>query len=846
MAVLDPVAPPWRPPSWTSRPAVSAAAAIRFEIGFVEATGLPFCSLIQPAPEWQHWDEQAEQLHGISRELLLRHGRPREWVAKRSTGDWPDRPSTATAGATITAGCPSSSRAPAACRASSWKTCGGCSARTRRAAGPPCRRRCANEARLRRHRASADAKVLQMTLMRIKHGADLATTTLGGRSRDEFGNCGELLVRLHDQGVDLHAARPLHAEADAGADVQLQRRRCGRAWTAHAPACPPRCARPRARDVVQEDRELVAAQARHQILRPQRMAQPARHRLEQRVAHRMAVLVVDLLEAVQVQAEKPARLSSSVSGSVLDAFSRRICSCFTLGHVARHAVGADDRPGVAVQRRVAQLDIAHLAAAVAVQRHRAAGAERIEVVVVAHLHHAGLARESAADQRPDDGVARLAQQLGGAAAQPGAVPMSKRCSKALLQNSTCSSLGADVAQHPGDRRQPAPCRRDARSRCSPPADRDRRRRAPPSGRASDRRARRRAGSPRGSAAARRRRRSAHAGARPAARPASGPGADARGVQIKHPPVRRGLRDVVRRQVDDGAQHARGLLLAAFSVMSTTVPACATTRPSMRIGRMRIATSISLPSRRVRRRTRSTDRGWPPGRPIASGPARDRRPPAAPSSPRPDGRARPPSSADRSRWRRPRGPSGRSGTGPSARRRRWPGAPPRAAGCGPACGRPGHQPDRDHAHQQRETDQRAPLRQVAGQDAVALEGYEQAQRVVLQRAVHDDALVPVDRAGLDQEAAAGGRIGRYRPRAGLRGQIAAHDAFYLRPARQRGAVLRCSRMAMPGRITRGRYRRSKASRSMKATAVSKSPVAALSRVATGSTRWAPDAAAPARR
>lgn len=52
------------------------------EIGFVEASGLPFCSLIEPAPDWSHWDEHAEALHGISRDLLRRHGRPREWVAR--------------------------------------------------------------------------------------------------------------------------------------------------------------------------------------------------------------------------------------------------------------------------------------------------------------------------------------------------------------------------------------------------------------------------------------------------------------------------------------------------------------------------------------------------------------------------------------------------------------------------------------------------------------------------------------------------------------------------------------------------------------------------------------------
>ncbi|RQO55531.1 hypothetical protein DBR47_19940 [Paucibacter sp. KBW04] len=53
------------------------------EVGFVDASGGLFCSLIQPEPEWQHWDESAEALHGISRETLLRHGKPPAWVAQQ-------------------------------------------------------------------------------------------------------------------------------------------------------------------------------------------------------------------------------------------------------------------------------------------------------------------------------------------------------------------------------------------------------------------------------------------------------------------------------------------------------------------------------------------------------------------------------------------------------------------------------------------------------------------------------------------------------------------------------------------------------------------------------------------
>ncbi|MDM4766586.1 hypothetical protein [Pelomonas sp. SE-A7] len=51
------------------------------EVGFVTCDGGVFCSLIRPLPEWQHWDEQAQALHGISREILFQHGREAAWVA---------------------------------------------------------------------------------------------------------------------------------------------------------------------------------------------------------------------------------------------------------------------------------------------------------------------------------------------------------------------------------------------------------------------------------------------------------------------------------------------------------------------------------------------------------------------------------------------------------------------------------------------------------------------------------------------------------------------------------------------------------------------------------------------
>ena len=53
------------------------------EIGFVREDGLAWCSLIRPEADWQHWDADAEQVHGIARASLLQHGRTVAEVAQR-------------------------------------------------------------------------------------------------------------------------------------------------------------------------------------------------------------------------------------------------------------------------------------------------------------------------------------------------------------------------------------------------------------------------------------------------------------------------------------------------------------------------------------------------------------------------------------------------------------------------------------------------------------------------------------------------------------------------------------------------------------------------------------------
>lgn len=51
------------------------------EIGLAMPTGQTHCFLIRPMDNWTHWDDSAEDIHGISRDVLCQRGRPALEVA---------------------------------------------------------------------------------------------------------------------------------------------------------------------------------------------------------------------------------------------------------------------------------------------------------------------------------------------------------------------------------------------------------------------------------------------------------------------------------------------------------------------------------------------------------------------------------------------------------------------------------------------------------------------------------------------------------------------------------------------------------------------------------------------
>jgi hypothetical protein len=53
------------------------------EVGFVLPDGHSYCTLVRPEPNWLHWDEKAEQLHHIPRNIIEQRGLPAFDVARK-------------------------------------------------------------------------------------------------------------------------------------------------------------------------------------------------------------------------------------------------------------------------------------------------------------------------------------------------------------------------------------------------------------------------------------------------------------------------------------------------------------------------------------------------------------------------------------------------------------------------------------------------------------------------------------------------------------------------------------------------------------------------------------------
>jgi hypothetical protein len=157
------------------------AGSFPIEVGLVLSCGTPFCTLIKPAQDWHRWDGSAEQAHGIPRETLYMYGRTVPEVAQalndRLRGQTIYSDAWGNDGSWLallfeTAGCKQRFRVESL-RAlmSEEQAC----------LWHPVKQRVATELALKRHRASADARILQMTFIRTREiaASQLAATTVG-------------------------------------------------------------------------------------------------------------------------------------------------------------------------------------------------------------------------------------------------------------------------------------------------------------------------------------------------------------------------------------------------------------------------------------------------------------------------------------------------------------------------------------------------------------------------------------------------------------------------------------------------------------------------------------------
>jgi len=58
------------------------AESYPIEVGLALETGATACYLIRPHPDWRHWDPASERLHGLTRDQLVKFGRPVREVAQ--------------------------------------------------------------------------------------------------------------------------------------------------------------------------------------------------------------------------------------------------------------------------------------------------------------------------------------------------------------------------------------------------------------------------------------------------------------------------------------------------------------------------------------------------------------------------------------------------------------------------------------------------------------------------------------------------------------------------------------------------------------------------------------------
>lgn len=138
------------------------------EVGFVLPDGQGWCSLIRPQSDWLHWDDAAAAMHRISRESLLLHGRSAHEVALTMNAWLRGRTAYSDAWAHDYSWLSQLFEAADLVPAFKLDNLRALLSDDEAGRWHAMKHQVATEVQLARHRASADARVLQMTLQRLR------------------------------------------------------------------------------------------------------------------------------------------------------------------------------------------------------------------------------------------------------------------------------------------------------------------------------------------------------------------------------------------------------------------------------------------------------------------------------------------------------------------------------------------------------------------------------------------------------------------------------------------------------------------------------------------------------
>ena len=142
------------------------------EVGFVLPDGSSFCTLIRPAPDWTHWDPAAEQMHHIRRESLLSHGRDVKEVAQLLNDRLEGRTVFSDGWAHDYPWLSALFEVAGVRQAFRLDSLRSLLSEHEAQAWHETKQEVSNSFQAPRHRASHDARLLQMTLHRLRHAPD--------------------------------------------------------------------------------------------------------------------------------------------------------------------------------------------------------------------------------------------------------------------------------------------------------------------------------------------------------------------------------------------------------------------------------------------------------------------------------------------------------------------------------------------------------------------------------------------------------------------------------------------------------------------------------------------------